>query len=199
MWSRYLAIGDSVTEGVGDDVVDLKCRSWAEWFAEGLRASIPDLEYRNVASRGATAADVLRDQTGEIRTFRPDLVSVTIGGNDARVPEWTANGFRSEFASILDAATAAGARVITGTYPDIESTIHQAGGEIRPSWRLYFERMHEVNEVIRAVSAEHDAYLMDMEHSEVCDARCISRDFTHPNALGYRTVGKIALDTVTAR
>ena len=194
MWSRYLALGDSVTEGVGDDVDDLTCRSWADWLADGLRQAQPELEYRNIAKRGATCATVLRTQVPEIELFGPDLVSVTIGGNDARVREWTPDAFETELTSILEAVAASGAQAVTATYADVEDVIARAGGTIRESWRLYFARMHEVNAVIRKVSVLQGACLVDMESGAASDARYLSRDFTHPNALAYRMIGRVALE-----
>jgi len=199
MWSRYLALGDSVTEGIGDDVGDLACRSWADWLVDGLRVATPDLAYRNVASAGATARVVLGTQIQEIERFGPDLVSVTIGANDARVPEWTASAFESAYASILEAATRGGAQVIVGTYPNTEATIVQAGGEIRDSWRLYFARVNEVNAVIRMVGKRFDAYLIDMEPTKANDARYLSRDMTHPNALAHHLIGQAALEVLASR
>jgi len=199
MWSRYLALGDSVTEGVGDDAGDLACRSWADWLVDGLRVTAPGLEYRNVSSAGATAAVVLGAQIGEIESFRPDLVSVTVGANDARVPSWTASVFEAELTSIFDWAASVGAEVMTGTYADVEMTILGAGGRTRDSWRLYFSRMHEVNAVIRKVGERFDACLIEMEYTEASDARYLSRDMTHPNALAYRLIGQTALGILAAR
>ena len=198
MYSKYLALGDSITAGFGDDVGDLTCRSWAQWLAEGLAATAPGIAFENLAASGATAIDVLRDQVPEIEVFQPDLVSVTVGANDARVPEWTAEDFRSNYASILQAAADADARIITGTYPDIEASVLKAGGKIRDSWRLYFDRMHEVNAVIREVSGTHGTCLIEMETPEASDPRFLSRDFTHPNALAYRWIGEVALGLLTA-
>jgi hypothetical protein len=43
MWTAYMAIGDSVSEGVGDDVGDVRCRSWTDWVALGALAARFDL------------------------------------------------------------------------------------------------------------------------------------------------------------
>jgi lysophospholipase L1-like esterase len=199
MWTAYLAIGDSVSEGVGDDVGDVRCRSWTDWVAEGLTTMAPGLRYRNVAYRGATAADVLCIQVPAIEAFAPDLVSVTVGANDARDPEWTTDAFASELAAILGSVAEAGAQAITATYADVRDTLARAGQEIPDAWRLYFGRMHSVNEVIREVGARFDACLLDMESSEAGDMRYLSRDLTHPNALAYRLLGQTALGALAAR
>jgi len=122
-----------------------------------------------------------------------------VGANDARVPGWTASAFESELTSILESIESVGAHAMIGTYADVESVIKRVGGEIRDSWRLYFDRMHEVNAVIREVGGRFDAYLLDMESTEASDARYLSRDMTHPNALAYRFIGQTALDVLTAR
>ena len=33
MWRRLVGLGDSIAEGVGDDVEGVACRSWTSWFA----------------------------------------------------------------------------------------------------------------------------------------------------------------------
>jgi lysophospholipase L1-like esterase len=200
VWSSYLAIGDSATEGVGDAVGDLECRSWTDLLAEGLVPVMHGLSYRNIARKGVTASVVLREQIPVLEQMRPDFVSITVGANDARVPDWTPEAFRAQFASILEVAVGAGARVMTLAYPDVVSAIERAGHEIPPSWRPYFDRVHKVNEVIRAVGGRYDAWLLDLESlSEAQDLRYFSRDFTHPNALGYLMTAQVALGIVAER
>jgi lysophospholipase L1-like esterase len=55
---RYVALGDSQTEGVGDgdDIVGL--RGWADRLAEHLAIDNPDLQYANLAVRGRRAGEV---------------------------------------------------------------------------------------------------------------------------------------------
>ena len=53
-WSRFVAIGDSFTEGVGDPEADSPggLRGWADRFAEVLAEHNSDLAYANLAVRG---------------------------------------------------------------------------------------------------------------------------------------------------
>ena len=200
MFKSFLAIGDSITEGYGDPVGGLACRSWADWVFDALRTVAPDLAYRNVGSKGATASTILREQVPEIEAVRPDLVSVTVGANDARKPGWTAKVFESQYASILDAISDAGAQVMTAAYPDITPALERAGQPVPESWRPYFERMHDVDEVIRQVGARYDAWLVDLEFDAMAkEPRYLSRDFAHPNALGYRESARVALGVLADR
>ena len=200
MWTSYLAMGDSTTEGVGDAVGDLECRAWTDWVADALRSGAPELQYRNIAKRGATAQDVLREQVPLFEQWRPDFASLTVGANDARKRDWTADAFEADYASILEAIEHCGAQVMTATYPDIRPALEKAGQPVPEAWRPYFERMHEVSEIIRCVGKRHHAYLLDLEsHDMAQDPRYISRDFTHPNALGYRMTAHLALTVLAAQ
>lgn len=194
MWRSYLAMGDSATEGVGDDVPGIPCRSWADLVAEALQREIPGLVYRNIGRKGATAQVVLEQQVPVLREVRPDFVTLTVGANDARRPEWTLESLDAQLQAILEATREAGARPMMFAYPDILPVIQAAGHEIRDSWRPYFERMHAVNDAIRAVAARNGALLLDLECLETArDPRILSRDFTHPNALGYLLTAREAL------
>ncbi|PKQ15720.1 MAG: hypothetical protein CVT67_08360 [Actinobacteria bacterium HGW-Actinobacteria-7] len=190
-----MAIGDSITVGHGDAVPELECRSWADLVAEALVSVDSVLEYRNIAVCGTTTSDVLRDQIPIVVEARPGLVSVTIGGNDARAVDWTALRFEREYTELAQAVTDAGAQLITFAYPDIRSAIEASGVEIRESWRLYFGRISAVNAVIREVSARFGACLLDFEDFAVASERQnLSADFTHPNARGYRLAAQAALE-----
>lgn len=53
MFSSYVAIGDSFTEGYGDDLPDGRVRGWADLVALGLAAANPrQVTYANLAIRG---------------------------------------------------------------------------------------------------------------------------------------------------
>ena len=84
---RYVAMGDSQTEGVGDgdDVTGL--RGWADRLAERLAIGNPGLQYANLAVRGRLAAQVHTEQLGPALALRPDLATVFAGVNDLLRPD----------------------------------------------------------------------------------------------------------------
>ena len=88
VWSRYVAIGDSFSEGLCDVDPDDPDRfvGWADRLAGHLAgiaaAQGGTLEYANLAVRGRLLADVVGPQLGPRPVFRPDLVSIVGGGND---------------------------------------------------------------------------------------------------------------------
>jgi lysophospholipase L1-like esterase len=60
---RYVAIGDSFTEGVGDELPDGHVRGWADLVAQGWAdaAGMP-IEYANLAIRGKLVWQIVEEQ-----------------------------------------------------------------------------------------------------------------------------------------
>ena len=90
-WRRYVAIGDSFSEGMVD--VDPRDEGrfvgWADRLAAELSARTPaedEFRYANLAIRGRKIDDVVGRQLGEALLMTPDLVSIVGGGNDILRP-----------------------------------------------------------------------------------------------------------------
>ena len=83
---RYVAIGDSQTEGLNDFGDDGQPRGWADRFAESLSGRQPGLLYANLAVRGKRTAEIRRDQLDAALALAPDLVTVVSGVNDVVRP-----------------------------------------------------------------------------------------------------------------
>ena len=73
---RYVALGDSFTEGVGDNDASLPngVRGWADRVAEVLAGD--DFTYANLAIRGRQLLPILADQIEPALEMKPDLVSI---------------------------------------------------------------------------------------------------------------------------
>lgn len=85
-WRRYVALGDSLTEGMCDDsrVAPGQFRGWADRLAELLaHFNGPDrgFEYANLAVRSRRIRD-LPNQVDDALRHQPDLVSIFMGSND---------------------------------------------------------------------------------------------------------------------
>lgn len=80
-WRRYVALGDSLTEGLCDPGSDGAPRGWADRLALLLAAREP-LDYANLAIRSKRVDDVCGTQLHRAPQLRPDLVSILIGAND---------------------------------------------------------------------------------------------------------------------
>ncbi len=84
---RYVAIGDSFTEGVGDDLPDGSVRGWADLVAQGLAdATGQSVHYANLAIRGRLLAAIIAEQLEPALALGPTIVSFNGGGNDMLRP-----------------------------------------------------------------------------------------------------------------
>ncbi|MGX1880965.1 SGNH/GDSL hydrolase family protein [Streptomyces sp. NPDC055287] len=177
-YERYVALGDSQTEGLGDgdDITGL--RGWADRFAEHLAAANPQLEYANLAVRGRLAGQVHTEQLAPSLALRPDLASVVAGVNDLMRPKFDAGGVVGHLEAMFAALTAAGARVVTVTFPDI--------GRIVPLARPLSSRVHALNAGIRAAAARHGVVVVETaEYAFAADARIWTADRLHLSSLGH--------------
>ncbi|WP_017792801.1 SGNH/GDSL hydrolase family protein [Leucobacter salsicius] len=84
---RYVAIGDSFTEGVGDEQPDGSVRGWADLVAQGIADAVGEpIEYANLAIRGRLLAPIIAEQLEAALALGPTLVSFNGGGNDMLRP-----------------------------------------------------------------------------------------------------------------
>ena len=84
MAGRFVAIGDSFTEGVGewDDRYPNGVRGWADRVAKQLSKRDRAWEYANLAVRSRVLDDVVATQLDRALDLQPTLVSFFAGGND---------------------------------------------------------------------------------------------------------------------
>jgi acyl-CoA thioesterase I len=106
---RYLALGDSLTQGVG--APDEQTGAFPALLSERWRAEGCQVELRNVGVSGYTAGQVVTDQLPEIESFDPTVITFQAGANDIAT-DVPLSEYRDNVATILDAATGSGARVI---------------------------------------------------------------------------------------
>jgi len=177
-YARYVALGDSQTEGLGDGDEDRGYRGWADRLAEQLAAANPDLCYANLAVRGRLAAQVRAEQLGPALELRPDLATVMAGMNDLIRPGFNAAEVTGHLEEIFTALTAAGAHVVTVTFPDIT--------KIAPLARPLLPRVLDFNARIREAAARRGVSVIDaFPHAVTTDARLWSADRLHASPLGH--------------
>ena len=81
-YRRFVALGDSTTEGLVDPHPEGGFRGWADRLAETLAVIEPDLRYANLAVRGKLARQVRAEQLDAALALEPDLASLLSGLND---------------------------------------------------------------------------------------------------------------------
>jgi lysophospholipase L1-like esterase len=112
-WRRFVALGDSVVEGMCEPTPGYPDVQWVDRIAAELRAVRPELAYRNLGRRGLRAHQVRAAQLAPALAFAPDLALVVCGGNDAFGPAYDAHAVDAELTAMIGALRDAGADVIT--------------------------------------------------------------------------------------
>ena len=86
--TRFVALGDSFTEGVGDDDPTRPngVRGWADRMAERLAAADAGFGYANLAIRGKKLRQIMAEQVDAAVELKPTLVSIYAGANDILRP-----------------------------------------------------------------------------------------------------------------
>ncbi len=185
-WRRYAALGDSLSEGLGDPLPGGRTRGWATVLADRLRAREPGLEFTNLAVRGYLAHHVLERQVAAALRFEPDLVSVFIGGNDVLMRRvFRPERFAAELDDLVSPFVERGATVVLSTLPDLT-----ACSPVPPPfrWRLQ-ERLREANAVIEVAAARHGTVLLDAWSDPRTRRHGMwSIDRIHPSADGHRLI-----------
>ena len=180
-WRRFIAIGDSLTEGVGDPT-PLGLRGWADRLVEGMRAIEPDLIYANLAYRGLTTREVIDTQLERALALRPDLSCALVGMNDLIKADFDPASYEKDLDELVGALRAANATVLTGTYGEV-TRYWRAPARVKEIVRV---RLEDANEVIRTVSARHDALMVEARGlADSTDVRSYSIDRLHPGPRGH--------------
>ncbi|MFI6512326.1 SGNH/GDSL hydrolase family protein [Streptosporangium sp. NPDC050855] len=178
---RYVALGDSQTEGLGDGDDTVGLRGWADRLAEHLAASTPGLRYANLAVRGQLAAQVRAGQLPAALALRPDIATVVAGVNDLLRPRFDADEVAAHLEAMFAALTAQGARVATVTFPDITRII--------PVARPLSPRVTALNDRIRAAARRHGVAVADAAHHPAAtDPRLWTTDRLHAAPLGHERI-----------
>lgn len=176
---RFVALGDSLTEGVGDPVGD-GWRGWAALLADGLG---PAVEFTNLAVSGAQTRDVLERQLPAGLALRPDVVSVVVGVNDTLRCTFDIHAVAARLDAVYAAFTEQGALLLTACLPDPGAMLGLPGALASPLAR----RQRAVNSVVHALSERYGAvHLHAAEGAWITDRAMWSADRLHPGERGHR-------------
>lgn len=187
---RYVAIGDSATEGLEDPDPRGGYRGWADRLAMILSEHAQESEasepvrYANLGIRGQVAAEVRTTQFDRALAMRPDLLSITAGVNDCLglAPDFEL--ITEHLSAMYSEARGDDATVITFSMPD-PTTINPLAG------RLVRERILRLNDIQRRECDRYDVLLLDLEQFPVAgDPRLWFDDRLHGNALGHERVAR---------
>ena len=173
MTRGLVALGDSITNGEGAPMLGLRAQSWALWLAASLA-----LPYTGLATNGARAADVARDQLP--RLAGPyDLACVYVGVNDVRDPGFDLAGYADALATVLDGVGEQARRSLVCTIPL---------GLGRPP--AGHAKVSAANAVVRRTAGSRQMLVVGLE--DLRGWRTVLPDAVHLTALGQLELARRA-------
>jgi lysophospholipase L1-like esterase len=188
-WTRYVAMGDSFTEGIGDPEPASPGghRGWADRVAEELSRGHEGFAYANLAVRGRLLQQIVDQQLAHCLSLRPDLVTLSAGGNDLIRPGGDPDALAEKLDSVVQILSLAGATVVLFNGPDTGSSVL---GRVRSKVAIY-------NENLRTIAARHDAIIADMwSLRQLNDPQMWDADRLHFSPLGHHTIAAMVLDSL---
>lgn len=181
-YRRFVALGDSQTEGLNDLDETGLLRGWADRFAEHLaRTTSPDLTYANLAVRGCRARHVREIQLPAALDLEPDLASVVVGMNDLLRHDYDIDATVADVEATVAALREQGADVLTMSFPDVALMLPVMGW-LRPRQVL-------LNERLTAMAARYDVRVLDLFGLPLAGDRGMwSYDRIHGTVLGHQRI-----------
>lgn len=194
VWERFVAMGDSFTEGLhdGDPGDDDRYVGWADRLAAALAVRNEALGrpfgYANLAIRGRLIDGILEEQLEPALALTPDLVSLSAGGNDVLRPRVSLPAVMDRLEDAARRIRETGADVVLVTAPDV-------------SWSPLVNRVHprmvEYTANLWAVGQRTGAFVVDIYTlRSLHDARMWGPDRIHFSSEGHTRIAAQALWTL---
>ncbi len=194
MFSSYIAIGDSFTEGVGDWLPNGEPRGWADRVAEGIAAHnfaldpTVDFRYANLAIRGRKLGPVVEEQVGPAISQRPDLISINAGGNDMLRPNFDLDAAVDLLLGAVDRIRNQGIHVLLLAGPDPSKNLPM-GKVFHDRGKAFTDSVHR-----RMQSGDKLTVVDNFNDPGFVDSTYWSEDGLHLGVAGHRRVAANCLD-----
>jgi lysophospholipase L1-like esterase len=153
-YRRYVALGDSFTEGVGD--TDPRrpngVRGWADRVAEVMGEQTSEFAYANLAVRGRGIDRIAKEQVAPAIALEPDVVTIYGGSVDLMWPHVDIDALLTTYESAIEQLVDSGAKVLVFTAYGARATT--VGRLLRGRFAVY-------NEAVREIAQRRGATLVD--------------------------------------
>ncbi len=192
-YCRYVAIGDSFTEGMAD-ADPRRANAYVGW-ADRLAAHLAPIAgqddrpfgYANLAVRGRLLVDIAGPQVDSALALAPDLVSIVGGGNDILRPKADIDALAARLEDAVARLRAGGADVLLATPSDPRDA---------PLIKASRGRAATYTAHIWSIARRHDAHVIDLwGMAALRDWRMWADDRIHLTSEGHR---RVALNAFTA-
>ncbi|GAA1934142.1 hypothetical protein GCM10009775_27570 [Microbacterium aoyamense] len=181
-WSRYVALGDSLTEGLCDTsrMSPGEYRGWADRLAHLLAhagSGGGDLRFANLAVRSRRVRDLTGGQVARALALKPDLVSILMGANDLVSAGADPVRLAAELEASVRLLRASGIDVLLVT-PFLPRRITAL---------VFARRFATYASELRRIAAAHSAMLLDLEaHPSIGELEMWADDKVHLRSRGHR-------------
>ena len=185
---RYVAIGDSFTEGVGDPskVLPNGVRGWADRVAEKLAKADRGWEYANLAVRSKRLRQIIDEQLEPALAMEPTLITLYAGGNDILDFGTDMEALLNDYELLVARLADTGATLVLFTGFDVK-----VSAVLEP----FKKRNTMYNQRVRDVAAKYGAVLVDYWCFDAYhDARMWSPDRLHMSKAGHKDLAAQVLD-----
>ena len=193
VFTRFIALGDSMTEGMCDEIVDGQYRGWADRVADTLAKENSNFTYVNLAIRGKLLHQVIDDQIPDAAKYviGPEtLVSFHAGANDVLRPNYQAEIAFAKYEKGISDLTKTGATVIVFT------VIDRVEGNGKTA-QLWHERFSAFNVNVRQVANKYGAIIIESDNAKwMADLRFLARDRLHLNSDGHWRLSQAVLENL---
>ncbi|WP_454812052.1 SGNH/GDSL hydrolase family protein [Paenarthrobacter nitroguajacolicus] len=189
---RFVALGDSFTEGVGDNDLRLpnNCRGWADRVAEELARHDETVRYANLAVRGRRLHRIIDEQIEPALTMNPTMVSFYAGGNDLLMARLNMARLIRDYEDAVKRIKASGAMVLLFTGYNVP---------LSPLLEPLKLRTAIYNRHIRRIAAKYGTLLVDYWCFEKFqDPRMWAPDRLHMSTPGHSYMAKKVLEVLGA-
>ena len=190
-FTRYIALGDSMTEGMSDEIVNGQYRGWANRIADVMASQSPGFTYMNLAIRGKLIQQVIDNQIPQITPFvegKQTLVSFHAGANDVIRPNYNPAITLPLYIEAAKKVAATGCTLMLFTVMEKPTSEGRTG-------KIWESRFHEFNKIVRHTAELTGAVLIDWKVAPfLSDIRFLADDRLHLNAEGHYRVSQGALE-----
>lgn len=191
MFTRYIALGDSMTEGMTDEMVNGHFRGWADRIADVMATKSPNFTYMNLAVRGKLIQQVIDDQLPQIKQYvtgKETLVSFHAGANDVIRPNYNPAITLPLYIEAAKKVAETGCTLMLFTVMEKPTSEGKTG-------KIWESRFHEFNKIVRHTAIETGAVLIDWNVAPfLSDLRFLAADRLHLNAEGHYRVAQGVLE-----
>jgi len=190
MTTRFAALGDSITVGMGDPVPGGHWRGFAAILAGCMPGRV---EFRNLATSGATTANVAGEQLAEAVRWRPHVASVLVGANDTLRGSIDIKAIGTRLHRVVHELCEGGTIVVTVCLPEPGRLLRLPQALARPLAR----RVNAVNDIIHALSSRYPtAHVHAADDPQALERRMWSIDRLHPSERGHRLLASLCHDAL---